>query len=342
MDLSERKEFILSSIIERYISTGEPVGSKYLAAIFPFSVSSATIRNEMAYLFENGFLEQPHTSAGRVPSDKGYRYYIEKLLMNYTPSQADMFRVMSSIDHSEGDSDRVLSQGAEILSNLTGCVGIASTPQSENAVIKSVQTVPVSAKRVMVVVATSSGALKSRVAQLSKDVDYEIIDLFYKLSAANFIGVPVSEINRAKLQTAAFSLGSLSLDIAPILASFFDAVSDAAKTGVIVKGHSKLFVSPELHSDAVDITELLGNSDALSVLFGNSADNDVELSIGGENFYSCFRHAAVVKASYKAGETGGGVLAVIGPTKMDYARIIPLVKYVSGAIGSLLTQAIEN
>ncbi len=338
MELSDRKEQILSAIVERFIATGEPVGSKFLAAMLPLSVSPATIRNEMAYLSEKGYLDQPHTSAGRVPSDKGYRYYIDRLLQNYAPSDADIFRILSRIDHSEGDSNAVLSQICEILAELTGCAAAVSSPDPEGADIRNAQLVPVGNKNVMVLVSASSGVLKSRIARLEKEPDYETMELFYNVISANFTGIPLSGITAARIQSAAASLGEKALDLMPLLVSFYECVSAASESTVTVKGHANLLNIPDLRSSAPEILELLGNEEALQRLLRTSTDAPVELSIGNENEFACLRRATIIRAPYKPGGGQGGTVAVIGSTKSDYARIIPLVKYISGVTGAALEE----
>ena len=338
MELSDRKEQILSAIVERFIATGEPVGSKFLAAMLPLSVSPATIRNEMAYLSEKGYLDQPHTSAGRVPSDKGYRYYIDRLLQNYAPSDADIFRILSRIDHSEGDSNAVLSQICEILAELTGCAAAVSSPDPEGADIRNAQLVPVGNKNVMVLVSASSGVLKSRIARLEKEPDYETMELFYNVISANFTGIPLSGITAARIQSAAASLGEKALDLMPLLVSFYECVSAASESTVTVKGHANLLNIPDLRGSAPEILELLGNEEALQRLLRTSTDAPVELSIGNENELACLRGATIIRAPYKPGGGQGGTVAVIGSTKSDYARIIPLVKYISGVTGAALEE----
>lgn len=340
MELSERKENILSAIIERFILTGEPVGSKFLATALPVPVSSATIRNEMAYLAEAGFLDQPHTSAGRIPSDKGYRYYIDRLLRNFAPSDSDVFRILSRIDQTEGDSDRIITQIADVLAQLTGCAVIASFPDAEGSVITNVQIMPVGRKNAMTVVSTSSGVLKSRITRLEKEPDYELLEVFYNVAAANFLGKAVTEIGTATIQSVAASLGEKSLELTGLLVSFFDCVKACAETGYAVRGQSNLLGFAELKNSAADIMELFGDAEAIPELLKMHTDSPVELRIGSENLYSCMRSAAVIKAAYTVNGQPGGVIAAAGPTKMDYSRIIPLVKYISGVAGSLLTEAV--
>ncbi|MBE6716237.1 MAG: heat-inducible transcription repressor HrcA [Ruminococcaceae bacterium] len=342
MELSERKELILSAVIERFLTTGEPVGSKFLAGMPNVSVSPATIRNEMALLSDMGYLDQPHTSAGRIPSDKGYRYYIDKLLQNFSPSDGDVFRILSSIDHSEGDTVSVISQICDVLSAVTGLTAVAVTPHSENGVITGTKLIPLSSKSAMVVVSTSAGVTKSRIARLGCEIDYPLMELFYNVTAANFTGVQSSALNSAKLQTAASSLGERSLDIMPLIVTFFEAALEASGADAVVKGHSHILSSVELAQDAVQIIELLRNKNTVTALMEADTDSPVSLKIGSENEFSCLRRAAVIKAVYKVGEDAAGCLGVIGPTKTDYSRVIPLVKYISEVAGSILEQMAQT
>ena len=342
MELSDRKEKILSAIIERFISTGEPVGSKFLAAMLPMTVSPATIRNEMAFLSEKGYLDQPHTSAGRVPSDKGYRYYIDKLLKNYAPSDADMFRILSRIDHSEGDSNAILSQIGDILAELTGCAAAVASPDPEGSDIKNAQIVPVSRKNAMVVVTTSAGVLKTRIARLENEIDYATVELFYNVISSHFTGMQASAVTAAHIQSATASLGEKALDLMPLLVSFYECVAAASESTITVKGHSNLLHIPELRGSALEIIELLDSDEAAQRLVRMTTDAPVELCIGTENEFGCLRNATLIRAGYKAGEGRGGAVAVIGATKTDYSRIIPLVKYIAGVTGAVLEELGEN
>ncbi len=342
MELTERKEMILSAVIERFLTTGEPVGSKFLVGVLPFPVSSATIRNDMAYLSDMGYLEQPHTSAGRVPSDKGYRYYIDKLLQNFSPSDADVFRILSSIDRSEGDTVGVLSQICEVLSAVTGLTAAAVTPHSEDAVISGTQLIPLGGKSVMVVVTTSVGVTKSRIAKLDLEMDFPLMELFYNVTAANFIGIGCYEFTTAKLQCVTASLGEKSLELMPLIVSFFEACLEASGADVIVKGQSMLLQSQELAPSALSMMELLRDKSSAAVLMNADKNQPIQLKIGTENEFSCMRRAAVIKAPYKVNGESVGSIGVIAPTKTDYSRIIPLIKYVSEITGNILTEVTEN
>ncbi len=339
-ELSKRKELILSAIVEFYIATGEPSGSKLIVTALPFAVSSATVRNEMAELSEMGYLEQPHTSAGRIPSDKGLRYYADRLLRSFSPASAEIFRVLSTMDHSEGDAKRILTSACDILAELTGAAAVAATPRAGGAVIRNVQVMPVGGRSVLVAVSTSAGILKSRIAKLEKPADYPLLELFYNVAAANFTGAPCGSITRAKLQSITASLGARALDIAPLLVSLTEAVNESAQPDMILRGTGNLLNSV-LRADAPQIIELAGRGEEFLPLLGDPAEDSVQLRIGRENKYACLRNTTLITAGYRAGADGAGVIGVIGPTKLDYAHTIPLVKYVGTVVGKLISDNLD-
>jgi len=337
VELSQRKELILSSIVEFYIETGQPVGSKFLVTALPFTVSSATIRNEMAELSEMGYLEQPHTSAGRIPSDKGMRYYADKLLKIYSPSQSEMLRISSGIDHFEGDAKVILTQCCDTLSELTGSLILATTPFIPNAVINNIQLLPMGRRSALVVFSTSAGIFKSRIAKLQSDADYSLFELFYNVCAANFIGRALGDITRAEIQSVAASLGERALDLSPLLVSLFEAITDSAVSELIMRGYEKMSASV-LRADAPGILEILSKRDLADKLLRENVSGELKLKIGSENGYASFRNASIIICPYRAGETEAGVIAAVVPTKTDYQHMVPLVKYA----GTLVTELISG
>lgn len=324
-------------MVEYYIAYGEPVGSKLLVTALPFAVSSATIRNEMAYLSELGLLEQPHTSAGRIPSDMGFRYYVDKLMPRLSPSNADMFRIMSSVDHTQGDASRLLSDACDVLSQLTGTAAVATTPYASDAVIKSIQAVPINEKTAMVVVTTSAGVLKSRVAKLPDEADYSLYELFYNVAAAHFSGTLADSVTRAKLQTVVASLGSSALAITPLLICLYDAVSESVQADVITKGGNLLYAQPGLKETAPAVLRLTEDGDAFSELLRSDRKPGVNVRIGTENGYSFMRGASVITSAYKAGENEAGIIGIISASSVDYSHVIPIVEYMSDTVSSLIT-----
>lgn len=293
----------------------------------------------MAELSEMGYLEQPHTSAGRIPSDKGLRYYVDRLLKSFSPSPSEIFRVLSAMDQSEGDARRILTSACDILAELTGAAAVAAAPYAENAVIKNVQVMPVGGKSVLVAVSTSSGVLKSRIAKLEQKTDYALLELFYNVAAANFTGAACGDVTKARLQSVTASLGARALDMAPLLASLAEAVDECASPDTVFRGYTNLLASP-LRADAPQIIEFASRSDRITALLGAPETDKVQLKIGRENRPSFLQNTAIITTGYSAGG-GTGVIGVIAPTKTDYAHTIPLVKYVGTIVGNLISDNLD-
>ena len=182
MELSERKEKILAAVVEQYIKTGEPVGSKALLDSLDMSVSSATVRNEMADLGYLGLLDQPHTSAGRVPTGEGYRYYVDNLVPESELSEESRRLIDAGIGNANGDPESLLRHAGEALAYLTQCAAVMTTPSGENTKIKRVELVPISPHTAMIVLLASNGILRSKLFRLDSAIDTTICETFYNVA----------------------------------------------------------------------------------------------------------------------------------------------------------------
>ena len=341
VELSERKGRILATITETYIVTGEPVGSKYLSASAGFRVSSATLRNEMAELSEMGFLEQPHTSAGRIPSQNGFRYYIDRLMGLYEPSSVDIFRIRSRMDSNEGDPQKLLASAASVLAEMTGCAAIVTTPYSAGSHIRRTDLVPLGGRNVMMVVSVSNGTLKSRICRCDNEVSYEMIDLFYKIAASAFADRAPEEITLPLVQTLAASLGDHAFEMAPLLTAFADAAREAAVTDVLTAGLSNILRHRDFEGRGASLQEFLRNRSNAVRLLRAGTDGQVRVILGSENRCRELLNASVVCAGYSAHGREAGMLGIVGPMRMDYAAVVPLVRYIAGLVGAMLDENTE-
>ena len=338
MTLSDRKERILATVAETYIVTGEPVGSKYLCANAGFQVSSATLRNEMAELSELGFLEQPHTSAGRIPSQKGFRYYVDRLMDVYEPSAVDIFRIRSRIDSNEGDPEKLLAAAASTLAELTGCAAMVTTPIAAGSHIRRTDLVPLGGHNVMMVVSVSNGTLKSRICRCAGEVSYEMLDLFYKIAASGFAERSPEEITTPLVQTIAASLGERAFEMTPLLTAFADAAKEAAVTDVITAGLSNLLRYGDFEDRGAALQEFLRSRANAVRLLRPGAGTQVRVSLGSENRCRELLNGAVVCAGYTIAGREAGSLGIVGPLRMDYSAVVPLVRYVAGLVTALLDE----
>lgn len=339
MELSERKKKILAAIVERYILTGEPVGSKVLCG--NLAVSSATVRNEMSELSEIGYLDQPHTSAGRIPSQRGLRYYINNLMERYDISDIDRFAIENRLTCDSAEPQEILLNAARILSDVTGCASVALTPYDVNAHIKRVELVPISSKTVLVVLIVSTGVVKSRICRCETEIDISTAELFYNIAAAHFTAHRSDELTIAKIQSLAASLGDKAFSMAPLLFALYELAHEASQCSVITEGQSKLLNFKELESDVYNIFECLKSpSDLVNIL--NSGVDDFTISIGRESRNRNFEHTSIIASKYSVCGKNVGAIGIIGPLRIDYARFVPNIIFISKIVGKILSETIDE
>ena len=336
MELSERKEKILAAVVEQYIKTGEPVGSKALLDSLDMSVSSATVRNEMADLGYLGLLDQPHTSAGRVPTGEGYRYYVDNLVPESELSEESRRLIDAGIGNANGDPESLLRHAGEALAYLTQCAAVMTTPSGENTKIKRVELVPISPHTAMIVLLASNGILRSKLFRLDSAIDTTICETFYNVAQAMLIGVPVSSLTPAYLQSIAARLGMESLAMFPMLSA-----GSAAQPHVFLSGQSNLLHHREYAGRAYELLEFLSRGTPLRTL-ADSMKGELEIRIGRENGFVQLDNSSVILARYTVGEDSSGSIGIIGPTRMDYRRLVPGLKYISQCISKTMEKALEE
>ena len=339
MELSDRKKKILAAVVERYILTGEPVGSKVLCG--NLEVSSATVRNEMSDLSEIGYLEQPHTSAGRIPSQRGLRYYIDNLMDRYEISDADRFVIENRLTADSAEPQEILANAAKLLSELTGCASVASTPYDANAHIKRVELVPISARTVLVVLIVSTGVVKSRICRCESDIDITSAELFYNIAAAHFAAHRSDELTIAKIQTLAASLGDKAFVMAPLLFTLYELAHEATRCSIITEGQSRLLNFKELETDVYNIFEYFKSPAELAHILNSGSDN-FTISIGRESRNRVFEHTSIISSKYAVSGKNVGSVGIIGPLRMDYARFVPNIIFISETVGKILSETIDE
>ena len=342
MKLSERKEKILASIVEYYIATGEPVGSKTLLEHSDLSVSSATVRNEMAELSLMGFIEQPHTSAGRVPSQLGYRYYVDNLMNQYELPIQEKRLIESRILGASGEPQQILEQAGQVLAEITNCAVVSTTPCDEHAVIRRVELVPIGTRTAMMIMLSSSGILKSKVCRTDCELSLDLIEMFYNVVSKHFIGKSAEEVSIAMIQTLALSLGSKSLSMSPLLITLSDLAQMTEQTQLLLEGQSNLLNYTD-YPNAYELMEFLRQSEPLTSLFSSKKKADApNILIGKENQFRELQDSSVIFSNYNISGKESGTLGLIGPTRIDYARLIPSLKYLTEIVGNLMSDVLED
>ncbi len=339
--ISKRKQDILATIIEHYIATGEPVGSKAICADMNNAVSSATIRNDMADLVELGLLEQPHTSAGRIPSQAGYRYYVDNLMNTYELGIEEQERIKIWLQSFSGEPDKLLEKAGSILAELTNCVAISTSPADSEAFIRRIELVPLSRHTAMVVLLATSGILRSAVVRSDSEITVDIAEVFYTIAQTYFNGRNISDISLTFIQTLVASLGDKVFIMSPFLCAIADLCEAVKTTEIHLKGPNNILNHSELSEDAFSLMDFLHKTTPLESLI-NSHKKPLNISIGSENSFKELKNSTTIFSKYSVGDRDSGSIGIIGPTRLDYARLIPGIKYLASIIGNMLTETLDE
>ena len=331
---------ILAAIVDTYVETGEPVGSKVLA--LDLGVSSATVRNEMADLAEQGLLEQPHTSAGRIPSQKGYRVYIDSLMQKEPLSRQEQMYWDGVLSPSAYDAERLLDSVSQNLAGITKCAAVSTTPCGSLANVRAVQFVQTSRRTAMVVLLTTAGTMKTRVFRCDFDLTPDILRIFFRVLNEKLAGMPVSSITPAFVQSLGISLGEMTMLISSALMAVLEVAQDSMETEVCLNGQMNLLFYPEFENSGVRrVMDFLERPQELSRLLLEQQGN-VKVLIGRENRRPELNDFSVVVAHYAINGNDAGAIGVIGPTRMNYAKLIPNMEYLSKSVSRMLTDLMKE
>lgn len=340
MLLSIRKQKILAKVVETYIETGEPVGSKSLCEALDFHVSSATVRNEMSELSEMGLLEQPHTSAGRVPSQKGYRVYIDTLMEKPAISGEEKCYIDSLILPSAYDPEKLLDGVARTLASLTKFAAVSTSPSGESSVVKAVQFVQTSRRTAMVILMISAGTMKSRVFHCDFDLTPEILRVFFRILNEKLIGMPVASITPAYIQSLGASLGEMTLLMSSALMAIADLAQESLFSEVNLNGEINLLFYPEFgQGELRRLLDFLSRPEELCRLL--TQQDSTKVLIGRETKRPELSDSSVIVSKYAVGGRDAGAIAIIGPTRMNYGHILSNLEYLSTSVGRMLTELMD-
>ena len=341
MKLAQRKQKILAAVIEHYIATGEPIGSKSLQNTEGLDVSSATIRNELADLTAKGFLRQPHTSAGRIPTEYGYRYYVDSLMK---PAVLDD-RVKRYIENrllSSGDApEHIIKTASVIASELIGTAALSTTPTGDNSRVHRIKFVQTGRHTSMLVLITSSGMVKSRLFRCDFDITPEMLNVFDRALNERLAGQLLSSVNRPFAQTFAASFGELGLLMPDMLNAVMDACRESLGTNVYTSGSTKLLYQDDFDlMSARGVLEFLGDSDSRDK-FLNNIPEGTNIYIGKENSHILLKRSAVVATRYEIENQPAGLIAVIGSTRIDYSKAVAIPECIAEYTGKFIAELLS-
>ena len=320
MELTDRKKKILKVVIEDYIRTAEPVGSKAIASEMGGKVSSATIRNELAALVELGYLEQPHTSAGRVPSPKGYRLYVNELMEQQRLSLAETEKINQSLQMKMEELDRILSQAGRAVSSFVNYPTYMSVTGRKTLTAKRFELLPVDERSCIVVMMMSDDRVKSQLLRLQLKVDLDQLPTLVSLLNGHFAGVSPSEMNHRLMNVAEQIPPQLFLLLSQTISYAADSLEEAGQREIVTAGTKELLKLPEFR-DADKAHQLMSFMTDSKENLPLPDDGPMKILIGPENVIDALKNTSVVVASYDIGDDMRGLIGVVGPTRMDYASV---------------------
>ena len=320
MDLTDRKKQILKVVVEDYIRTAEPVGSKAIAAEMGGSVSSATIRNELSDLVELGYLEQPHTSAGRVPSPKGYRLYVNELMERQRLSLAETEKINQSLQMKMEELDRVISQAGRAVSSFVNYPAYVATAGKGSITASRFDLLPVDEKSCIVVMMMGDNRVKSQLLRMQLKVDTEQMPTLVNLLNSNFTGISADEMNRRLMDVSEQVTPQMFLLLSQTIAYAADVLQEAGQKEVFTVGTSQLLKLPEFR-DADKAHQLMSFLSDSKENLPVPDEGPMKILIGPENVSEALQDTSVVVASYDIGNDMRGLIGVVGPTRMDYGTV---------------------
>lgn len=338
--LDIRKMRILQAIIDDYIMTAAPVGSRTISKRSDMGLSPATIRNEMSDLTELGFLEQPHTSAGRVPSEKAYRLYVNHLMDSAKLTDDEAEYIKRHLDTRVHEVGEVIRQTAKVLSDMTKYTSMVLVPQLSSMKVKRISLIPVSDGTALAVVVTNTGVTKNAMIKIPDTLSPDDIEKISKLLTAKLDGHRMSDAIESVLPMIREEVGEQADAVCVMLE---DIERSMSKTDVEVVGASNILDYPE-YSDTAKARSFLTEVETgnyLQKVLTDSSDVEMSVRIGTENDNPDMRDCSVVTVTYKAGGKNIGSMGVVGPTRMDYGKVMAILKYMSSSLSDILSKLLK-
>ena len=340
MELTDRKKRVLRSIVDLYIRTAEPVGSKAIAELPDMNYSSATIRNEMADLLAMGYLEQPHTSAGRIPSPAGYRLYVDELMADYRLSMDETKSINAAIEDKMQRVDRMMEKVAKLVSQATDLPAISVTSRQSGATVKRYELILAGADSVILVVMLSTDEVVNKLIKLPLNVSEMDVKLLSAVLNAAMTGLTAEEFTAELLEKVMGSAGAAAA-LVPVVVDFTaDTLRRHGSTNMAVAGQARLLGLPE-YRDVDKAQKVLTSfdSDALSNLPAvMQNENGTKVLVGPENVAQELKDTSVVMTKFDIGDGMQGMIGVVGPTRMDYAKVTARLSYFAESLSKMFAK----
>ena len=331
IELTDRQHIILKAIIQNYLETGEPVGSRTLSKSTDLNLSSATIRNEMADLEDMGYIFQPHTSAGRIPSDKGYRLYVDMLMADKEQELSDLKNVV--LEKSD-KVDKVLKQAARVLANNTNYATMISAPINHKNTLKFIQLSQVDPEQIVAVIVMTGNVIKNKIIEVDEELGNETMLKLNMLLNTSLNGMSIEEINLGLIARLKDQAGIHSKVISDVLDAVADIIHVEDDMEIYTCGATNIFKYPEL-SDKQSAQEIISAfeekqqlAELVTETLSNEENTGIQVYIGDETPVKTMKDCSVVTATYELEDGFKGTIGIIGPKRMDYEKVVDALRNV--------------
>lgn len=341
MGLDERKRMILQAIVEDYINTAEPVGSRSISKRPELNLSAATIRNEMGDLEEMGLLIQPHTSSGRIPSNMGYRFYVDSLMKKYRMTASEIEVIKNAMLLKMNELGKIVRDVSTALSAVTNMPTVGMLPRINGGVVKSIKLVRIDSLSVMLIVATGEGMIKNKLLHLKKEISEDAVEKLNHVLAESFVGLRFSEIgldNVIKVQNA---VGENVELLTSVIELVHESFSELDTQDIFMEGTTNILRFPEYSGvDKIkEIFELFEDRKNLGEIMKlNEGASEVKILIGDENPVPQLKNNSVILSPYKISEDMTGMIGVIGPVRMNYSKVVSSLEYFSKSLSKMFEE----
>ena len=335
-DLDERKKKVLQAIVEEYINTAEPVSSGSITKGHGLDYSSATIRNDMAQLESIGFLDKPHTSAGRVPSAEGYRYYVNELLKEDNLTLEEIKYIQNKLKIKVNEIEDLTKVATTTLSEITHYTTVAVGPKADKQIIEEIKFVSLGQRMLMVVIVTDTGLVKETIIKFDEDITESQVDTLNNLFNTRLRGKPLSKIDKPMAEYI-FSEVHYSIGIMKAIIEQINRIVEEENNNIFLEGAKKSFDLPEFKSMKVakNFVNLLDAKDEMVEIFNSGDAEDINVFIGDDDENSNLKDFSIITFKHTIGDKDLGTIGIIGPKRMDYAKVISCLLYTSDAADEL-------
>ena len=338
MELDERKKKILQAVIRNYLETGEPVGSRTISKYTDLNLSSATIRNEMADLEEMGYILQPHTSAGRIPSDKGYRFYVDAMMEE---KQRETIEMQEMLVERQDKMETLLKQVARVLAHNTQYATMISAPQTKRSKLKFIQLSRVDAHQILAVIVIEGNVIKNNILSVDEELSDETLLKLNILLNTNLNGLTIDEISLGMISVMKQQAGIHSDIVSEVIDAVAEAIRAEEDLEIYTSGTNNIFRYPEL-ADQEKASELINTFEEkqqLGELLQETSDNaentGIQVYIGEESPVQSMRDCSVVTATYELGDGMKGTIGIVGPKRMDYDKVVGTLRTIQTQLDEL-------